>query len=483
MRDIFQIAILEKDVFEVLRLIRVRKNMLAPINKIPPEILALIPDFWDTCVRDQDVIALTHVCRAWREVFVSRSSLWTNFDCLDEEKTRVYFERSKSSPINLSLDLSEGISFRNPFFQIIPLATGRLRSLFVEGPLEDVEVVTSHLSHPVPLLEHLSILPGDGYMSCELVLTSALFDGGLSSLRTLCLESVHTQLPWRNMVNLTSFALRHTPPRMVSVGQLLDFFENAPYLEEVELCFAIPTSGAQNGRLVLLACLKRMHIEDETPASVLLDHLLIPAGAKLEITADLFSSLVRVHLPRSLDNLKNFSDFTTIELHPDKYYPCVKFSEPNGQVNMTLRTSRHDSTNLTLESLAELDTSRTERLEIYHGYLLSREPLYQALLPMKDLRTLTLSKCRSPHILIHALQPTTSSSKVMVCPRLEELVLVLDPHEKMYHITSVIEMAAARASRGEKLRTVRIVGGCITTNLSMSELRNHVWNVEYSPRD
>ena len=42
--------------------------------------------------------------------------------------------------------------------------------------------------------------------------------------------------------------LSRIPPRAVSVGQLLDFFENAPYLEEVKLCFVIPTTGAQNGQ-------------------------------------------------------------------------------------------------------------------------------------------------------------------------------------------------------------------------------------------
>jgi len=49
----------------------------------------------------------------------------------------------------------------------------------------------------------------------------------------------------------------------------------------------------------------------------------------------------------------------------------------------------------------------------------------------------------------------------------------------MSHITSVIEMAAARASRGEKLKTLRIVGGRDTINVGVSELREHVWNVGY----
>jgi len=457
--------------------------MLAPINRIPREILALIPDFLDTRDRDEGVIALTHVCRAWREVFVSRSSLWTNFDCSDEEKTRVYFERSKSSPINLSLDLlaSDGILPGNPFFQIIPHATGRLKSLFVKGQSKDVEVVTSHLSHPAPLLEHLSIRTKPPFAHRNPVLPSALFNGDLSSLRVLRLESVHTELPWRNMVNLTSFTLSYTLEE-ISVGQLLDFFENAPHLEAIELYFAIPTSGVQDRRVVSLECLKRMYIKNDGSPSVLLDHLLIPVGAKLEIEARLLSSLIGEHLPRCLDNLKNFSDFTAIRLHRTG----MEFSGPNGQVKITLRASRDGSTDLTLGSLAEFDTSKTERLEIEDGALPSKEPLYQALLPMKDLRTFTLSGSISPDILIRALQPSTSSSEVMVCPKLEEFVIVLYPVYfglESSEITSTIEMAVARASRGGKLKTVRIFHRRGTANLDVSELRKHVWNVECGHMD
>ena len=411
---------------------------------------------------------------------------------MDEEKTQVYLERSKSSPINLSLDLSEGIPPCDPFFQIIPHITGRLKYLFILGPSEDVEVVTrviSHLSHPAPLLEHLSIRAGgesvpDHYPA----LPSALFNGDLSSLRTLCLELVSTELHWRNMVNLTSFILSYTPSGAVSIGQLLDFFESAPHLEEVKLYFATPTAGAQNGRSVSLACLKNMCIADDDHApSILLDHLLIPIGVKLEIQADLVGSVIGGHLPRSLDNLKNFSGFTTIKLYPDKHYSQMEFSGPKGQVNITLSTFRDDPADLTLGSLAEFDTSTTEKLEIEGGYLLTGNPLRQALLPMEELRSLTLSGCANPDIFIRALQPATNSSEVAVCPKLEELVLVLPSYEMMQmshlRVTSVIEMAAARASRGEKLRTFRIAGGRDVANADVSELMKHVWNVEYGPRD
>jgi len=39
--------------------------------------------------RGEDVVALTHVCRAWRGVFVSRPSLWTDLNCVDEDKTHI----------------------------------------------------------------------------------------------------------------------------------------------------------------------------------------------------------------------------------------------------------------------------------------------------------------------------------------------------------------------------------------------------------
>ena len=452
--------------------------MPAPINKIPPEILALIPDFLDTRDRDKGVIALTHVCRAWREIFISRSSLWTNFSCLDEEKTQVYFERSKSSPINLSLDLSKGIPPYDPIFQIIPHATGRLKSLFVNGLPADVEIVTSHLSHPAPLLERLSIRSDSPLAHRATALPSALFNRDVSSLRMLRLEFVRTGLPWRNMVNLTSFTLFSIPPGAVSTGQLLDFLESAPHLEEIRFYDATPTTGIQGGRLVSLACLKSMDIKRGIPCSALLDHLLIPAGAKLEIQADLLnSSLIEEHLPRSLDNLKNFPGFTAIELHPNEYYQNMKFSGPNGQVSIAVGNDRKE---LMFEFLAKLDTSKTERLIINRGYRLSRESLYQALLPMKDLRTLTLPGRSFPSTPIHALEPC--SSEAVVCPKLEELVLMPHPHERMSRIiVGVTEMAAARASRGEKLRTFRIVGGLDAVDFDMSELGKYVCNVEYGP--
>ena len=70
----------------MLCLIRSLENRLAPINRFPPDVLTLVPDSWDVGYKYQGVVTLTHIRRAWREILISRSSLWTKFDCVNADK-------------------------------------------------------------------------------------------------------------------------------------------------------------------------------------------------------------------------------------------------------------------------------------------------------------------------------------------------------------------------------------------------------------
>jgi hypothetical protein len=459
---------------------------MAPVNRIPSEILALIPDFWPKHYdgRDRDLVALTHVCRAWREVFISRSSLWTDLGCADEGKTRIYLERSGSLPVNLSLDADDQLSSHHPFSRIIPHAIGRLGSLTIQGTPRNLQDITAHLSRPAPLLKKLWICGGYYNTHVNPVLTPALFNGDLSSLRTLRLAFVNTRLPWRSMVNLTSFSLLHPSPGAISVKKFLDFFEGAPRLRKVSLGSPSPAPGAQDERLVSLACLERIEITGDGSASLLLNHLLIPVGAHLKIEVDLPSPPNKDHPPRFLDNLRNLPNFTAVELHGGGLDPHVQFSGPNGQVTMIPRTSRDDKTRLVLESLDQFDTSKVEQLKIDRGNggeSPSSDPLYRALLPMKHLRTLTLHHCAIPRIFVRALHPTMSSSGTVVCPDLEELVIVFNGGS--LDMRAVIEVAAARASRGAKLKSVKIqvIGQDKFARVDLLELKKHVFDVECSP--
>ena len=409
---------------------------------------------------DGDVIALTHVCQAWRSIFTSRSSLWTQFGCVDADKTRVYLERSKSSPIKLELWRPEDqhLPPHDPLLQIVPHATGRLTSLCINAAPGNLSDITAHLSSPAPLLESLMI---DG--GCEFgpernpTLTTTLFNGNLSSLHTLHLQCVRTELPWRNMGNLTSFAPHHTQPGEISISCLLDFLESAPHLQDIRLRFATPASGGQDGRLVSLACLKRMDINGDEPSSLLLNHLVIPVGAKLATKLAFSGLLIEDHLPRSLDNLKNLSNFTKIHIRTNGRRSLMEFIGPNGEVSVEPMAPQVDLSRLVLEFLAGFDTSKTEELEILRSNPPASWIPHRALLPMKNLRVLTLSRCTNPHVFIHALNPELFPSDVIVCPELKELIFVLSTYGVKFDIGNVIGMAAARESRGAKLMRVRIL--------------------------
>ena len=309
-------------------------------------------------------------------MFTSRSSLWTNLNCENKDQAHVYLERSKSLPINLSLYPDDHLPPYHPFFWIIPRAVGRLGSLSIRVLQKDLQTITAHLSHPAPLLEELSIrgVPGSSYRNP--VLAPALFGGDLSSLRKLRLECVRTELPWRNMINLTSFKLYYASRGEVSVRQLLNFFESTPRLRTVHLRCVTPTPCAQNGRLVSLACLEKMEVIGGSSARLLLDHVLIPVGACLTIEVVLPCPPVKDHPPRFLDNLGNLSNFTTIELSCDSAREThMRFSGPNGQVRIIPHNYLPDETYSVLEFLDHFDTSKAEQLNIDRGNSSSSDPL------------------------------------------------------------------------------------------------------------
>jgi len=282
------------------------------------------------------------------------------------------------------------------------------------------------------------------------------------------------------MAALTSFALSHTPPDSISIGQLLDFLESVPRLREIELDTATPTSGARNGRLVSLTCLKRMDIFWGEPSSLLLDHLLIPVGAEMKILAHSFDRIVEDHLPRSIDNLGNLTNLTKISLHASGPYPNIQFSGPTGKFRMTVPEADKDWS--AFELLARLNHSKTEELEIVYDGPLPTDPTHRALLPMGNLRTLILSDRQTPHAPEHILNPNKSPYNVVVLPKLEELIF--NPYTIMesFDVGNMIEMAAARASRGAKLKTIRIVDKVDKVDPEdASELKNYVSHVEYGP--
>ena len=416
------------------------------------------------------------MCRDWRQIFTSRPTLWTNLNFVDTDKTLAYLDRSRSSPIDVRLDMYEGLSSYDPFLQVIPHIIARLKSMVIRGfPVEDFQHITAQLSPHAPLLETLEI---DVDCECSAqrgpVIATTLFNGDLSSLRKLRLDCIRTELPWRNMVNLTSFTLGYSSPGDSSVRHLLDFFESAPHLREIQLQFATPTFGTQTGRLVSLGHLKRMDISWGRPPSLLLDHLLVPTGAKFTMQVDSRGSL---HLPESFDFLEEFSRFR-IHLHVRGFYPSIQFNAPNCQISIVPATPPTTSNCRVFESLARFDPSNVKRLRLVEGGLMRHDGRdhVRILGRMEDLRALTISHCTGlPRFL-----PFFDGSGL--CMKLEEFILEPRADREKFDIQNVIQLAAKRASLGKPLKSVRIVSWDKSMQASALKLREYVSHAECSHR-
>ena len=369
----------------------------------------------------------------------------------------MYLKRSKESPINLEITEDSNTSSTGPLYWIIPNATSRLESLDIDGSVDEQEQeqIIANLSDPAPLIRHLSMGVSQ--------FPPTFLGGNPSSLRTLELPSFpHTGLPWRNMVNLTSFTLCDPPPGESPLKQLLDFLESAPHLREVRVPSIAPTPGAptpdpQVDRLVTLRHLQELRIHGGEPCSLLLHHLSIPIGAKLVMDLSTRDLCPESHIPRNLENLQNL-DFKEVHLATSKSWIRMVFTGPNGQVFMTVNSP---STLLpTIQSplfryLARMGTSETELLEmcLSSGTMVEDSPS-GVLLQMENLQTLDV--CGSSPTLvtmvIQALDPGSNRSGVITCPRLRKVILDQgDPH-----VQAMEELARKRALAGVELDVVAI---------------------------
>lgn len=467
-------------------MIRSIKNTFAPIDRVPPEVLSLIAGYFST---DNELITLTHVCRSWREIFTSHASLWTFLDCTSFDKTDVYIQRSRGSPLEIYLT---GSYSADALFLALPLIN-QLKALTVSGS-RNVLSLTKYFDSHAPLLEKLDI---QVRRASPAPIESTIFGGNLSPLRELRLYAVITDLPWKNLTKLTTFEFHQVPGNEISVTQLLDFFERAPLLREIELVASLPdSSNAPLERVVSLNHLRSLRIDAQQPHSILLNHLHIPVGAlaRLEFKVNNETVPISDYLPTPLDNLSNISRITSVNLSFQSGM-AMRLGGPNGGLYVVGTCASGGSAPTTLDAkilryLNKFPISMTEMLAVtlHDGSAdLDREieesGAYRTLLLMNNLRTLTLTGCINLSF-ISALNPDCNTSHTTVCPKLEELIFYTRGDHEDSCIEELLEMAKGRALRNAELSIIVVI--CARKFFPAEkafELRRYAKHVEYRPDD
>ena len=439
----------------------------------------------------KNLVALTHVCRRWREVLTPCSSLWTCLDCKNTDKTRVFLERSRSLPLEIALcEYGSPLFVRSAFRLVIP-HINRVVSLRIEGSPSFFQTYANQFSRPFPLLRHLVI-----HLSCSSfpVLNGTLFNGDLSSLCTLSLSGVIPHVPWKNLSKLNTFLLHSSVAPRISAMRLLDFFENSPLLSQIVLLSIPDSSDAHPGRLVSLPCLKDLTISaGMEPSSVLLDHLSIPAGASLHLKCEFnrfsrFNPPLRTSIPETVNNIRDVSCITLVYIYLGRPYVSIRLNggglyihghqhqQSNGNTEAILRDRR------ILRSLSYLPLPRVQALAVttyeFPKPKGSGKPSpYRILHAMKDLHTLFLNRCNNlPFISI--LNPDRGTSSLIPCPKLGTLILYVEWN--FLGVEELMNTARERVLKGVGLRSIMVVShnGRVPGNDDVLKLKDHVAHVE-----
>ncbi|EPS93713.1 hypothetical protein FOMPIDRAFT_1135667, partial [Fomitopsis schrenkii] len=159
--------------YECIRVINTQLNALAPVSRIPPEVLSEI--FLHTAERVaalgsspprvRDWIRVTHVCRHWRETALQCTALWSRVDVPAlPERLSEFLSRSKDAPLSMVLSFRplrqpgtrQFVSSEDAVLLALS-ALHRVQTLVVDASGDPTKAVLQRLGGRAPLLESLTI--------------------------------------------------------------------------------------------------------------------------------------------------------------------------------------------------------------------------------------------------------------------------------------------------------------------------------------
>jgi hypothetical protein len=227
---------LERDTSTALATIREWKNSFVLINRIPLDILSLIPTHLSS---QADRFRATFVCHHWRKVFLQHGALWAQlFLRKGETYVTTLLERAKGSPLDVFTHHEAPVGAVTLLY---PHVRQIERLEFVNSSWVDVTTFSEVDSGPLPLLRALTIstvliFNPLGQANAVVPPSSPFFRGAIN-LEQFTIRMERFQ-PLSRFIfpNLTTFELSVWPDEVeFSVPDLLDFLKASPMLRTVDL--------------------------------------------------------------------------------------------------------------------------------------------------------------------------------------------------------------------------------------------------------
>ena len=332
-QSIPQIRSLETRARDVLKLIPSLRNLLQPVNRLPPEILSRVARYVpDKSARDtRSIIPLTHVCRYWRESIVSTPEVWTLISSRSKSSvTTLSLERSKAAPLEIDFNLR--IRDREFLDLLVPrIQNTRTLTLHNFSSIEELNRALPNFPQSTPNLQSLTLHPVSNKRG-ERNRSTDPFESLANTLKHLSLNNFPLYpsfLRLRSLTQLDLFDNRFN----VHLDTLLNFLKENQLLETATLGigFAEPSlrssklGTAVESRLRYLS----IHCNDSMDCKALISGIALQRGAHLEI--DLTSTngtLEGILSGVSVKHLSNLSSPTFMECQ--SYCRSIRLLGPNG---------------------------------------------------------------------------------------------------------------------------------------------------------
>ena len=306
---------------ESTRVLRSRRNAVAPISRLPPETLAAIFSFllteWNKNTCYLKWIRVTHVCRRWREVALGHPCFWSHicFTKLKSDGVAEIFSRAKMAPLHLEADFTTRFNWPQPMIDAIGVDIeahiSHTRRLRICGPLQSI---LERLASSAPTLESIFLLHKSN-SSSKVVIPVNLFNCTTPSLSSLELENC--DISWKSPLLKGLQTLKILRPSKEARPKLEDWLstlDEMPQLETLVLNSATPLASLASltSRIVTLPSLNKLYLAASAKDCFLaLTHLVLPALTCLHvnvISQESEGGDVRLLIPYVAQNVSGMQD-------------------------------------------------------------------------------------------------------------------------------------------------------------------------------
>ncbi|KAH9041376.1 hypothetical protein EDB85DRAFT_1476144 [Lactarius pseudohatsudake] len=256
-----EIRLLQESLQESLQALRLRRNALAPISSLPPELFAAI--FSILRLPPSGTVLLggapdphlswlnvAHVCHQWREVALNQPFFWSHIDftTLTPAGATEMLVRAKSVPLYLEAWVPkyhwDGARF-STFQRKLQSRVSHICQLAISARPLSLEWVLEGLVSPAPILKYLSLSGKKKNHRKQASVADTLFNGSTPRLSRLDLWGC--DISWksplfRGLKHLKIYTLSTDARPSLSVW--LDALEEIPQLKTLVLHSASPITSS-----------------------------------------------------------------------------------------------------------------------------------------------------------------------------------------------------------------------------------------------